>query len=158
MLGEGRETRCSRCPCLPVSPPSMRVQAGGQMGASRGRGGRATTLSAPVPRIALPFPLIIVAGGWPSALVVVVQLCLPLVAAYFPAKFRSYFNGSKRVRVKWRPPHEFTAATPPDPAIYLVSGSLDFVLRSLQACKRPEWALATVEIELRGLSREKREK
>ena len=91
-------------------------------------------------------------------MVVVVQLRLPLVAAYVPRRFRSYFNGSKHARVKWHPPNEFAAAAPPDPAIYLVSGPLDFVLCALRACKRPEWALVTVEGELHGLLRKTRDR
>ncbi len=42
-----------------------------------------------------PLPFVIVAGGWPSALIALLTLHLHVQSAYFPAKLHKYIKSSK---------------------------------------------------------------
>ena len=42
--------------------------------------------------VASPLPFVIIAGGWPSALIRLLALDLPIQSAYFPTQLHKYFN------------------------------------------------------------------
>ncbi len=42
--------------------------------------------------LATCFPFVVVAGGWPSALMAIISLGLPLIGANFPPRFHRYFK------------------------------------------------------------------
>jgi hypothetical protein len=42
--------------------------------------------------LSMPFPLVVVSGGWPSELMAIISLGLALVGAYFLSRFHQYFK------------------------------------------------------------------
>ena len=57
--------------------------------------------------VASPLPFVIIAGGWPSALIALLALDLPVQSAYFLAKLHKYLKPSKRVVTIWKAPSTF---------------------------------------------------
>jgi hypothetical protein len=69
-----------------------------------------------------PFSLIVISGGWPSELIAELLLDLPLLGAYFPAKFHRYF----KLRGKFTPwfvPSDAKHSSFPEGTGLLVLGS-----------------------------------
>jgi len=58
--------------------------------------------------VASPLPFVIVAGGWPSALIALLALNLPVQSAYFPARFHKYIKTSKCEVMLWKTPSTFS--------------------------------------------------
>ena len=54
------------------------------------------SVSAVLHAVAPPGGFVVVAKDWPSSLISVLGLRLPLVAAYFPKQFHHYFNLPKK--------------------------------------------------------------
>lgn len=73
-----------------------------------------------------PFPVMVLAEKWPSALISVLALDLPLDAAYFPARFHQYFKPRDNV-ISWQAPNLFTAALMPVGTGLLLAGSVEFL-------------------------------
>ncbi len=77
-----------------------------------------------------PFPLVVVAGGWPSELIAVLSLCLTLLGAYFPSKFHRYFK-PKGGLTTWFVPSDVKCTVVPEEVGILVLGSLAFICEIL---------------------------
>ena len=77
-----------------------------------------------------PLPILIISGGWPSALISVLALGLPLKAAYFPSRFHQYFKPSKHQIMAWSSPLDFTSTTNLGKVCFVISGTVSF-LRSI---------------------------
>jgi len=77
-----------------------------------------------------PFPVLVLAERWPSALISVLALDLPIVAAYFPVRFHWYFKPRNKF-MTWHATSLFTAALVPAGVGLLLSGSLGFLERTL---------------------------
>ena len=95
------------------------------------------------------FPFIVVAGGWPSALLAILSLGLPLVGAYFPPRFHRYFKPKGGV-TSWFTPSELTSTRLPAGVGLLVSGSARFVDGIMGTVGPTRRIIALVEISLRG--------
>jgi hypothetical protein len=77
-----------------------------------------------------PFPLVVVAGGWPSELIAVLSLGLTLLGAYFPSKFHRYFK-PKGGLTTWFVPSDVKSTVVPEEVGILVLGSPAFICRIL---------------------------
>jgi hypothetical protein len=88
---------------------------------------------------------------WPSVLISVLALDLPLVTAYFPAQFHWYFKSRDNVMM-WQLPSSFKAAVMPVGVAVLLSRSIDFldrVLADLVHCQR---LIVPVDMPRRGVA------
>ena len=74
-----------------------------------------------------PLPILIISGGWPSALISVLALGLPLKAAYFPSRFHQYFKPSKHQIMAWSSPLDFTSTTNLGKVCFVISGTVKFL-------------------------------
>jgi hypothetical protein len=102
-----------------------------------------------------PLPFVIVSGGWPSALIALLALNLPVQSAYFPSKLHKYIKSSKCEVSLWKTPSTFSYDNVSGEVIFVVSGTSEFirgVLSSLPS-EGVERTIASVEFPLRGTSR-----
>ncbi len=74
---------------------------------------------------------VIVAGGWPASLISVLALKLPLRDAFFPKDIHWCFKSLKTQVTSWTSIAEFSAASITSDTIYLISGDLGFLRRTL---------------------------
>jgi hypothetical protein len=105
--------------------------------------------------VAPPLPFVIVAGGWPSALIALLALNLPVQSAYFPARLHKYIKPSKCEVTFWKTPSTFSYDNVSGEVIFVVSGTSAFirgVLSSLPS-EGVHRTIALVEFPLRGTSR-----
>ena len=93
------------------------------------------SLSAVLHPVIPPGGFVVVAQDWPSSLISVLGLHLPLVAAYFPKHFHHYFNLPKNGVTQWNSTHDFLDPHQDSRIIYLLSGSSDFLHRVLLTLK-----------------------
>ena len=106
-------------------------------------------ISGVVRGLAVSFPLIVVAGGWPSALLAILSLGLPLVGAYFPSRFHRYFKPKGGVTSRFTPSALNTTSLPAGVGL-LVSGSERFINGIMGTVGPTRRIIASVEISLRG--------
>ena len=99
--------------------------------------------------LAASFPFIVVAGGWPSALLAILSLGLPLVGAYFPPRFHRYFKPMGGV-TSWFTPSVLNTTRLPVGVGLLVSGSKRFIDGIMGTVGPTRQIIASVEISLRG--------
>ena len=105
-----------------------------------------TSLSAVLHPIAPPGGFVVVAKDWPSSLISVLGLHLPLVAAYFPSHFHHYFNLPKFGVKQWYATNDFHAPHHDYRSIYLLSGPAVFLHHVLLMIKnRSQRAIVSVE-------------
>jgi hypothetical protein len=95
-----------------------------------------------------PFPFVVIAGGWPSELIAVLLLDLPLLGAYFPTKFHRYFK-PRGVVTSWFAPSDVTHSTFPEGTGLLVLGSQTFTNGILLGLDSTRWVIALVLFWLR---------
>jgi len=96
----------------------------------------------------------VVAAQWPSWLVTLDALGIPVEEAYFPTAYHSYFKPKNRVH-KWKTPLDLFASTVHSKVIYLLSGSVEF-LRKMQAwfgAPGSQRLIVVLEIHRRGSAR-----
>ena len=106
-------------------------------------------ISGVVRGLAALFPFIVVAGGWPSALMAIISLGLPLVGAYFPPRFHRYFKPKGGV-TSWFTPSALNTTRLPAGVGLLVSGSERFIDGIMGTVGPTRRIIASVEICLRG--------
>ena len=84
-----------------------------------------TTLSVVRP----PCPIVVVAEGWPSCLVTLLSLGLPVAGGFFPQYYHRFFKESANIKtvIPWLSWEEFASSVPPDSCIVIVLGSHSFV-------------------------------
>jgi len=90
-----------------------------------------------------------VGGGWPSALMAIISLRLPLIGAYFPPRFHRYFKPKCSV-TSWFVPSDIKTTEFPEGVGLLVSGSKRFIDGIMRAVGPTHWIIALVEIKLHG--------
>ena len=77
--------------------------------------------------VASTLPFVIVAGGWPSALIALLALNLPVQSAYFPATLHKYITPSKCEVTLWNTPSSLSYDNVSGEVIFLVSGMSAFI-------------------------------
>ena len=105
--------------------------------------------------VAPPLPFVIVSGGWPSALIALLALNLPVQSAYFPARLHKYIKSSKCEVLLWKIPSTFSYDNVSGEVIFVVSGTSAFICRvlSLLPSEGVQRTITSVEFPLRGTSR-----
>ena len=73
----------------------------------------------------------VIAYHWPSSLISILALNLPLVAAYFPVSLHKYFNLPKNGVTEWHCCRDFRALYQDSTIIYMLSGPSDFLRQML---------------------------
>jgi hypothetical protein len=96
--------------------------------------------------------LVVVAQQWPSSLISILALGLPLLGGYFPTKLHGYFNLSKAKLDHWHSIWDFCAPTH-TAATYLLSGGVNFLRRGLAVLGGSQRVIVTVEWSRRSASR-----
>ena len=97
---------------------------------------------------------VVIAAHWPSWLVTLIALDLPIQGAYFPKVHRRYFKSKTSVCL-WDSPAEVILATANKNIIYLVSGTVPFIQKlrtcftDIVACR----SIMSLEVHLRGYLR-----
>jgi hypothetical protein len=107
--------------------------------------GGTVLVSGQLPTLSFPCPLVCIAQGWPSQVVLLLALKLPVKAAFFPKHFHATFT-SMQPGVEFHELHEVPTCLPSD-AIYLLSGSSSFVTRHLSIPQLRNWSLVHVEMK-----------
>ena len=92
----------------------------------------------------------VVAEQWPSALISVLALDLPIVAAFFPARFHRYFK-PRNDFMTWNATSLFTAALIPTGVCLLLSGSVGFLERTLAVLVHGQQVIISVDMPRRGV-------
>ncbi len=87
----------------------------------------------------------VVAQSWPSSLILVMALNLPLLAGYFPIKLHEYFKFSKHRVAQWFSTHDFCAPIQEGNAVYLLSGTSEFLKRVLELLRGSQQVIVTVK-------------
>jgi hypothetical protein len=85
-----------------------------------------STIAGVLRRVDITHKLVLIAAQWPSWLVTLIALGIPFQEAYFPATYHRYFK-SKHLVCTWKTPLELLENRVDISAVYLVSGSLQFV-------------------------------
>ena len=93
-----------------------------------------------------PDKLVIVSGNWPASLVSVLALGLPLQDAFFLKSYHGYFNSPKTMVSSWTSVLNFTADKLDRGAVYLVSGGVDFLRRTLPLLGSLQQLIVTVDV------------
>jgi hypothetical protein len=76
--------------------------------------------------LTIPFPLVVVAGGWPSELIAITSLGLPLLGAFYPARLHKFFKPKAGIS-SWSIPSEVASISFPEGVGLLVLGSSGFI-------------------------------
>ena len=90
-----------------------------------------------------------VSQGWPSVLLALNSLSLPLEGAFFPTQFHHLFK--HRQNINWHPPEAFAHAHIQGAVIFLLSGTLDFVSRMWNFLPDPYRVIVNIVFDRRGL-------
>ena len=77
-------------------------------------------------RVVVKHTIVVITAQWPSWMVTLIALDLPIQAAYFPKVHRRYFKSKTSICI-WDSPAEVILATANKNFIYLVSGTVQFV-------------------------------
>jgi hypothetical protein len=104
-------------------------------------------VSGQLPTLSFPCPLVCIAQGWPSQVVTLLALKLPVKAAFFRKHFHATL-ASMQPGVKFHKLHEVCTCLPLD-ATYLLSGSSSFVTRHLSILQLRDWSLVHVKMKFR---------
>ena len=106
----------------------------------------------------------VVAYHWPSSLISILALNLPLVAAYFPVSLHKYFKLPKNGVTQWQCCTEFRALFQDTTIVYMLSGPSDFLRQMLTMLSDQRGGTAhlrvivSVEFSRRGASRKQIER
>ena len=102
-----------------------------------------------------PLPFVIVSGGWPSALIALLALNLPVQSAYFPSKLHKYMKSSKCEVSLWKTPSTFSYDNVSGEVTFVVSGTSEFIRGVLSSIPSEgvRRTIALVEFPLWGTSR-----
>jgi hypothetical protein len=122
------------------------------MGAGRGVAGvpvLSRHLSEVVQWVNAPFSLVVLSGGWPSRLIAVHSLGLPLLGTFFPASLHRYFK-PKLGASCWNTPSDIISTVFPEEVGFLVSSSLNFFEYALGLVGSVGPMIALVFLPLQG--------
>ena len=98
-----------------------------------------------------PSPFVVVAEAWPSVLISLLALKLPIGGAFFPTKFHQYFSfqQNKHEVSPWHPTLAFTSSAFAQDYVYFVSGSRDFIKRVWSKIKDCTHVIVSLELSRR---------
>ena len=100
-----------------------------------------------------PHPLVVVARGWPSNLISVLALDIPLAAAFFPSSLHRYFKPpTSNPDVKWLPTEAFRTSVFRDLVVFVVTGDLAFIKAILPLLPSTLRVIVGLEMPLRSSS------
>ena len=85
-----------------------------------------TMIEGHVQCLSADFTVVVIAENWPSWLVMVVALDIPIQAAYFPSAYHCYFKPKNEI-IKWMVVKDFVGRSVDRSVTYLVSGCLNFM-------------------------------
>jgi hypothetical protein len=101
-----------------------------------------------------PSLFVVVAGAWPGGLVSLISLGLPVLEAYFPARFQGCFKGSKDCVINWTSILSFHGPSQGHhDSIFVVSGNSSFLQRILPTFRTSGRLIVTVDFERGAASR-----
>ena len=106
---------------------------------------------APLVHVRPPHPFVVISQSWPSVLIPILALKLPLAGVFFPRGLHKYFKPpSDKQEVKpWLPLPALATTTFASPVVFFVSGDLAFiesVWRHLGGSKR---VIVSLELDFR---------
>ncbi len=87
----------------------------------------------------------VVAQSWPSSLILVSALDLPLLAGYFPIKLHEYLKFLKHWVAQWFSTCDFCAPIQEGNTVYLLSSTSEFLKRVLDLLRGSQRVIVTVE-------------
>ena len=87
-----------------------------------------TSIEGNVQRISAGCLVVVIAENWPSWLVMVIALGIPMQAAYFSPAYHCYFKPKNEIS-PWMSVKDLVGTTVDPSLTYLVSGSLNFVIK-----------------------------
>jgi hypothetical protein len=99
----------------------------------------------------MPFPFVVVLGGWPSELMAIILLGFPLVGAYFPSRLHRYFKPKCGV-ASWFVASDVKTTVFPEGVGLLVSGFERFIDGIIADVVLTHRIIALVVTKLRGAS------
>ena len=102
-------------------------------------------------RVSISHKCVVVAAQWPSWLVTLLALDLPVHGAYFPEPFHRYFKSKDSV-CQWKSPLDLHSTSIDTMAIYLVSGTWQFVSKMQPWLSGSQRLIVSLEFHRRGCS------
>ena len=73
-----------------------------------------------------PYLIVFISDGWPSSLIALLGLKLPVASGFFPSPYHCYFKSS--TAVSWHhPPLDFAPSAIVRCVVFIISGTLEFV-------------------------------
>jgi hypothetical protein len=103
-------------------------------------------------RVSITHKCVVVAAQWPSWLVTLLALDLPVHEAYFPELHHCYFKSKDSV-CQWKTPLDLYSSSLDTTAIYFVSGTSQFVCKMQPWLSGSQRVIVSLEIHRRGCSR-----
>jgi len=98
-----------------------------------------------------PSSFVVASNSWPSSLIALQSLDLPVEGAYFPAAYHDLVKAKRHRYSPWCSPCDFTLSLKRG-VVYLVSGTPGFVSKCVTALGPSAPIVAHVEVRARGLS------
>jgi len=95
---------------------------------------------------------VILSQGWPSAMIALSSLDLPVLGAYFPAHYHRFFNSTNMKMGHGNVPQDFDNAQYAD-MTYVISGSAFFIDFWLSTHCIGHWSIIHCEMPLQGSSK-----
>ena len=113
-----------------------------------------TSIEGCVQRLCTDFTVVVIAENWPSWLVMVIALDIPIQAGYFPSAYHCYFKPKYEIS-QWMSVTDLVGRPVDGSITYLVSGSLTFVLKlaSWLGDVGLSWSIVSIEFPRRNISR-----
>jgi len=103
-------------------------------------------------RVSITHKCVVVAAQWPSWLVTLRALDLPVHDAYFPKAHHCYFKAKDSV-CQWKTPIDLYSSPRDTMAIYLISGTSQFVSKMQPWLSGSQRVMVSLEVHRRGCSR-----
>ena len=103
-------------------------------------------------------PFLVVSEAWPSCLITILSLRLPIAGAFFPAQWHRYFKlpTSNQELSPWLPPSAFKTTILGTPCIYVVTGKAPFVASILDGLGGAQSVIVGLERNFRQSDRMRR--
>ena len=104
-------------------------------------------------QVATPRKMVVILSQWPSWLVTLIALDIPIQEAYFPANYHCYFKTKNSV-YKWKNPLDLLHASIDKEVIYIFLGTVQYVskLQSWFSGGSSQRLIVSLETQFRGAS------
>ena len=103
-----------------------------------------------------PHPCIVVAQTWPSVLIALASLRVPVEGVSAPRYLEAVFNTTKYSHVTWHHQSELAALSNRRDVVYFLSGSTSYLRAVWGELGRPQNAVVHVEFPMESRSRMRR--